>query len=257
MPINSDILNNAEQFRSKMFGGYESALSYTDPEFVQIFENFAFGDVVSASKIDDKTRLKAILASLIGAQGADAFRTMLPGALEIGVTPDEVKEIVYQATPYVGLARVLPYILIVNERLRGRSIRLPLSPKKTTTRAEHLQRGNDIQVEVFGEDMRNNWENASAESALVREWLAANCYGDYYTREGMSLGDREMITLCFLAAQGGCDDYVRSHAAGNMRIGNGKEFLVDILQNLIPYIGYPRVMKAIACVEAAAADTEQ
>ena len=254
MPFNSDIINDAEQFRTKLFGGYESALAYTDPEFVQIFENFAFGDVVAATKLDDKTRLTAILAALIGAQGADAFRTMLPGALEVGVEPDAVKEIVYQATPYVGLARVLPYILIVNETLRRRSVRLPLAPKKTTTRAEHLQRGNDIQVEVFGEHMRDNWEGGSEDTALVREWLAANCYGDYYTREGMDLKMREMITFCFLAAQGGCDDMVRTHAAGNMRIGNEKAFLVDVLQSLIPYIGYPRVLNALACVEEAAED---
>lgn len=256
MPHNSDIIVNAEQFRSKMFGGYESALSYTDPEFVQVFENFAFGDVVAASSLDDKTRLVAVLAALVGAQGADAFRTMLPGALEVGVEPCAVKEIVYQATPYVGLARVLPYILIVNETLRKRSVCLPLSSKKTTTRAEHLERGNDIQVEIFGEDMRNNWEQGPEDTALVREWIASNCFGDYYTREGLDLRTREMVTLCFLAAQGGCDAQVRVHAAGNLRIGNDKAFLIDVLRNLIPYIGYPRVQNAIACVEQAAAEQE-
>lgn len=251
MPLNSDIISDAEQFRTRMFGGYESALAYTDPEFVQIFENFAFGDVVKASNLDDKTRLTVILAALIGAQGADAFRTMLPGALEVGVEPETIKEIIYQATPYVGLARVLPYILIANETLRRRSLRLPLASQKTTTRAEHLECGNDIQVEVFGDHMRNYWENSSDVTALVHEWTASNCFGDYYTRGGMDLKTRELVTLCFLVAQGGCDEQVRVHVAGNMNIGNSKEMLVDVLRNLIPYIGYPRVMNGLTAIEAA------
>ena len=254
--MHSDIISDAEQFRARMFGGYESALAHTDPEFIQIFENFAFGDVPKQTKIDDKTRLTAILAALIGAQGADAFRTMLPGALEVGVEPETVKEVVYQAAPYVGLSRVLPYILITNETLRRRSVRLPLTEQKTTTRAEHLQRGNDIQVEVFGEHMRNFWEEGPEDTAHIREWLAANCFGDFYTRNGMELKMRELVTLCYLAALGGCDNQVRAHAAGDMRIGNDKEFLIDVMSNLVPYIGFPRVLNAIACIEDAAADMD-
>lgn len=252
--MHSDIIKDAENFRTKMFGGYDSALSHTDPEFIQVFENFAFGDVVAQTSIDDKTRLTAILAALIGAQGADAFRTMLPGALEVGVEPETIKELVYQAAPYVGLSRVLPYILITNETLRKRSVRLPLAPQKTTTRSEHLQRGNDIQVEVFGEHMRNYWEEGPEDTAHMRKWVAANCFGDFYTRNGADLKTREMITFCFLSALGGCDNQVRAHAAGNMRIGNSKEFLIDVLSNLVPYIGFPRVLNAIACVEDAVAD---
>lgn len=249
--MHRDIISDAEQFRAKMFGGYESALAYTDPEFVQIFENFAFGDVPKQTKIDDKTRLTAILASLIGAQGADAFRTMLPGALEVGVEPETVKEVVYQSAPYLGLSRVLPYILIVNETLRRRSIPLPLAEQKTTTRAEHLRRGNDIQVEVFGEHMRDFWEEGPRDTAHIREWLASSCFGDFYTRGGMDLKTRELVTLCYLVALGGCDEQAKAHAAGNMRIGNGKELLVDVMSNLVPYIGFPRVLNGIACIEAA------
>lgn len=255
--MHSDIIKDAESFRAKMFGGYESALSYTDPEFVQVFENFAFGDIPAQTSIDDKTRLTAILAALIGAQGADAFRTMLPGALEVGVEPEAVKEIVYQAAPYVGLARVLPYILITNETLRKRSVRLPLANQKTTTRAEHLERGNDIQVEIFGEHMRNYWEEDDEDIAHLRKWVAANCFGDFYTRGGLDLKTREVVTFCFLAALGGCDNQVRAHAAGNMRIGNDRAYLIDILSNLVPYIGFPRVLNAMACVEDAAADMEE
>lgn len=52
--------------------------------------------------------------------------------------------------------------------------------------------------------------------------MADNCFGDYYTRTGLSYAQREMITFCFLAAQGGCETQLTSHAAGNMKVGNDK-----------------------------------
>lgn len=80
----------------------------TDPEFIERFDNFAFNEVVNHDDLDDKTRFMAILATLLGCQGSDEFRAMLPPALNFGVTPIEVKEIVYQAVAYLGMGRVFP-----------------------------------------------------------------------------------------------------------------------------------------------------
>lgn len=75
---------------------------------------------------------------------------------------------------------------------------------------------------------------------------------DYYTRTGLDYKQREMITFCFLAAQGGCELQLTSHAAANMRIGNNKAFLIKIISQCLPYIGYPRSLNALRCVNDAA-----
>ena len=83
-------------------------------------------------------------------------------------------------------------------------------------------------------------------------WLAANCFGDYYTRTGLSLAQREMITFWFLMAQGGCEPQLTGHAQGNMNLGNDKAFLVRVVSQCLPYIGYPRSLNAITCINKAA-----
>ena len=55
-----------------------------------------------------------------------------------------------------------------------------------------------------------------------------------------------------MAAQGGCELQLTSHAMGNMRIGNGKAFLIGVVSQILPYIGYPRSLNALSCVNAAA-----
>ena len=112
----------------KIFPG----LAQTDPEFAQIFTSFAFGEVLDTTEpMDEPTRYLAILATLLGCQGLDAFRLMLPLALDGGLTPIEVKETVYQAAAYLGLGRILPFLGAVNEELTCRGIALPLEPQGT------------------------------------------------------------------------------------------------------------------------------
>lgn len=221
----------------------------TDPEFAERLEQFAFHEVVNeeGQQLDDVTRHMAVLAALLGCQGLDEFKLELARALDAGLTPVMVKEVVYQAVDYLGIGRVRPFLNAVNEILEERGIKLPLEGQATTTMENRLEKGAQAQVDIFGEGMKDAWKNGH-----INRWLAANCFGDYYTRTGLNLAQREMITFCFLAAQGGCEPQLTAHAGGNMNLGNDKEFLIKVVSQCLPYIGYPRSLNAINCVNKAA-----
>jgi len=238
----------SKKYHEKMFPGYVSKFLETDPEFIERFDNFAFDEVVNQNDLDDKTRFMAILATLLGCQGMDEFRAMLPAALNFGVTPVEIKEIVYQATAYLGIGRVFPFLQTLNEVLMAKGIKLPLESQANTTTEDRFEKGIQAQVDIFGEGMKEFYQSGPEESRHINYWLADNCFGDYYTRNGLDYNQREMITFCFLAAQGGCESQLRGHAAANMRIGNDKAFLIKIISQCLPYIGYPRSLNALRCV---------
>lgn len=128
-------------------------------------------------------------------------------------------------------------------------IELPLEGQETTNFENRLERGIETQAEIFGEHMKEAWK-----AGHINRWLAANCFGDYYTRTGLNLAQREMITFCFLSAQGGCEPQLIGHAKGNMNMGNDKEFLIKIVSQCLPYIGYPRSLNAMNCINKAAED---
>lgn len=246
----------AQRYHEKMFPGYESKFLETDPEFIERFDNFAFDEVVNQDDLDDRTRMMAILSVLIGCQGIDEFRAMLPAALNFGVTPVEAKEIVYQSVAYLGIGRVFPFLHATNEILVSRGVQLPLPGQATTTTENRLEAGIQAQVDIFGESMRDFWQSGPEESRHINRWLADNCFGDYYTRQGLNYKQREMITFCFLLAQGGCEPQLTSHAAANMRLGNDKLFLIKVISQCLPFIGYPRSLNALWCVNEAAAKSE-
>lgn len=248
--------NNAKNYHAKMFPGYDSDFLRTDPEFIEFFDNFAFDEVVNQDGLDDRTRFMAILAALLGCQGLDEYREILPAAMNFGVTPVEIKEITYQAVAYLGMGRVFPFLKACNEVLEAQGVSLPLEGQAATTAEKRREDGTQAQVDIFGEGMRDFWRSGPEESRHINCWLAANCFGDYYTRKGLDYRQREMITFCFLSAQGGCEPQLTSHAGANMRLGNDKAFLIKIISQCLPYIGYPRSLNALRCVNEAAKGIE-
>lgn len=242
----------AKSYCEKFFGAKELGLAETDPEFSDFFQNFAFDEVVNNDDLDDRTRMMAVLAALIGCQGLDTFEIVLPAALNAGVTPVEIKEIVYQAVAYLGIGRVLPFINKTNEIFEERGIELPLPRQATTGREDRLEKGEQTQVDIFGDGMKGFANSGPEESRHINRWLSDNCFGDYYTRTGLDNRQREMITFCFLLAQGGCEPQLTSHAAGNMMVGNDKGFLIQIISQCLPYLGYPRSLNGLRCVNEAA-----
>lgn len=223
----------------------------TDPEFMEKFEHFAFDEVVNeeGQQLNDVTRHMAIAATLIGCQGIDEFRTEVPRALDAGLTPVMLKEVVYQAVDYLGIGRVRPFLDAVNDILTARGVKLPLEGQATTTMEDRLEKGVQAQADIFGDHMKEAWK-----SGHINRWLADNCFGDYYTRTGLDLKQREMITFCFLAAQGGCEPQLIAHSKGNMNLGNDKAFLIRVVSQCLPYIGYPRSLNAVTCINKAAED---
>lgn len=226
--------------------------STEDPELYDFFNNFVFDEVASQGNIEERTKYLAILSSLLGCQGKELFEVMVKAALNANVTPVEIKEVVYQSVAYLGIGKVYPFLKMTNQVFKDNGIQLPLEPQSTTNSDTRLLAGAQTQVDIFGEHMAEFYKSGPEESRHINRWLAGNCFGDYYTRNGLNHQEREMITLCFLAAQGGCEPQLTSHADANIKVGNDKQFLIDVISQCMPFIGYPRTLNALRCINEAA-----
>ena len=142
---------------------------------------------------------------------------------------------------------MLHFLDALDSVLEERGVSLPLPAMGTTDESDRLGRGAAAQAEIFGEHMLEAWK-----AGFINRALAANCFGDYYTRGALDLRDRELITFCFLAAQGGCEPQLTAHARGNMNMGSSRETLLAVCVKCLPYIGYPRTLNAMTCVNKAA-----
>ncbi len=143
----------ARKNHEELFPSHVSTLAVTDPELIETFDNFAFDEVLRHGDLDIRTRLMIQLASMIACQALREYRIMLGAALAVGVTPVEVKEIVYQAVPYVGMAKVFDFIHATNDVLAERGVALPLPGQSTTTPENRAEKGLAIQKQIIGSEV--------------------------------------------------------------------------------------------------------
>lgn len=242
------ISEHAQRNHEELFPNHQSTLKVTDPELIESFDNFAFDEVIAHTKLDTKTRVILTLAALIGANGIAEFRVMAAGALNVGVSPVELKEILYQSVPYVGMARAFDFIHATNEVLTSRGVQLPVEGQSTTDAESRYEKGLAVQKSIFGSVIDDMHERSPKDQLHIQRFLSANCFGDYYTRDGLDLKLRELITLSILIALGGADSQVKGHIRGNVNIGNGRDVLLDVITQLLPWIGYPRTLNALGAL---------
>lgn len=242
--------------RAELFSGDASGLGATDPELIEIFDNFTFAEVLGYGDLDVKTRMMCILASCIAGAAQTEFRTMLEGALNVGVTPVEAKEVVYQAVPYVGMARTVDFVHIVNGVLTARGVALPLEGQSATSPETRFEKGLAVQKAIFGERIDAMRAAAPENQQHIQDYLSANCFGDYVSRGGLDAKVRELLTFSMLLTLGGCEPQLRGHIQGNLNVGNDKRTLLAVVTQLLPYAGYPRTLNAIACLNEAIPENE-
>ncbi|MGO9751468.1 MAG: carboxymuconolactone decarboxylase family protein [Solirubrobacteraceae bacterium] len=245
MPPNAEAQRNHDE----LFPDHISTLSVTDPELIEVYDNLAFDEILRHSSLDLRTRLMVQLASLIASQALSEYRVMLGAALRVGVTPVEVKEIVYQAVPYVGMAKVFDFIHTTNDVLTERGVELPLEGQSTTTPQTRMEKGLATQKQIVGDErVEQMYASAPEDEMHIQRLLSANCFGDHLARAGLDIQTRELLTFAMLVSLGGCDRQAKGHVAANLNVGNDRGILIAVATQLLPFIDYPRTLNALAAI---------
>jgi 4-carboxymuconolactone decarboxylase len=244
-------MNRVEKSKEKykqLFGNGVPASYATDPDFQDILSHFIFGEVFYQGHLDNKQRELITIVVLTANQTLPQLKAHVVAALNVGLTPVEIKEAVYQCAPYIGFPKTLNAINEVNEVFKSKNIALPIESQKQADEENRFDRGLSVQVEIFGETIAKMRGAAPSNQKHIQDYLSSSCFGDFYTRGGLDLKTRELLTLCIVSALGGCENQVKSHVQGNKNVGNDKETLITAITHCLPYMGFPRTLNALACV---------
>jgi 4-carboxymuconolactone decarboxylase len=244
-------MNRIEKSKEKfnqLFGEGVTAVRATDPDFQDILNHFIFGEVFYQGNLDDKMRELITLVVLTTNQTLPQLKAHVSAALNVGLTPVEIKEAVYQCAPYIGFPKTLNAINEVNEVFKSKNIALPIESQKQVNEENRFDKGVSVQVEIFGDIITKMQESTPSNQKHIQEYLSAFCFGDFYTRGGLDLKTRELLTFCIISALGGAEGQVKAHVQGNLNVGNDKETLITAITHCLPYMGFPRTLNALACV---------
>lgn len=243
-----DRVQVSKQIYGKMFGNKQVELSKTDPGFEKTMDRYIYGDIAHQAKITDKQRALVTLAVLTTNQNDVMLHDQVQGALNLGVTPLEIKETVYQTAPYIGFPKAVEALTIVNTVFKKNGIKMPLPEQGTVTEADRFERGLAVQKGIYGDRIDKMWASTPADLKHIQEDLSAFCFGDTYTRGTLGLKMREMLTLACITTLGGAEPQLKGHIVGNLKVGNDRRTIIATITQCSPYIGFPRTLNAIQCV---------
>ena len=223
-----------------------------EPELSAISQKLIYNDINKQIKLNTAKQELLTLVVLTANNTPEDIPAHVEVALRAGATPEQVHESIFQCTPYVGLPKVKAALERFDQVMEMLKIK-PCAPAGTTTDETRHDAGLALQRAIFGaENIDKMNAGAPADQKHINEYLSANCFGDYYTRKVLDVKERELITFTAIVTLGGCEPQAKAHAAANLSVGNTRQDLLDALTIALPYIGYPRTLNGLSCVNAAA-----
>ena len=221
----------------------------TDPEFMEILQRNIFGEIFFTGNLTHKEREMITVVSLATMQTLPQLKAHINAALNVGNTPLEIREAIYQCAPFIGFPKTLNAIGVFNEVAKERNIKLPLEKTGTTTDENRHFNGLEIQQKLYGDEVKKAMVKLPNEyKNVVPDTLTDFCFGDFYTRKGLDAKQRELLSLVILTAMG-AEKQIEAHVVGAMRAGNDKEKLLAAMVQAIPYIGLPNAMTTINMIK--------
>ena len=225
----SERITKTEQKFGELFGGKPVQDEGTDPEFMRILQRFIFGEVCYTGSLDNRLRELVTVTVLTVNQTLPQLKAHVGACLNVGLSPLEIREAVYQCVPFIGFPKTLNAIAAMNHVFTQKGIALPLEKAET-----------EIQHRLYGDEIARRYTWLPEDfSGKIPQWLTELCFGDFATRRGLEGKTRELLTVVILAALGGAETQVRSHTAGAIKAGNTMEEIISALSQALPYMGFP------------------
>jgi len=81
-------------------------------------------------------------------------------------------------------------------------------------------------------------------------YIVEFAFGEVYHRPGLSLRDRELITVAMLAAMGAREPQLDVHLRGALTVGVTRDELRELMIHLVPYAGFPAAINAMRRLQA-------
>lgn len=204
---------------NELFNDADIPSNIEDTELYDIVNNLVYGELYQQGQLTDADREMITLAALTTLGTNTMLKTHVYAALNAGLTPVEITETIYHCTPYVGAAKSLEAIAIVKDVFDEKGIPMPES-QATVTEESRWEDGKAAQTALFG-DLGDN-KPSQGEVRLGRSFLPDYCFGDFYTREGLTIEQHELLTWVCIATLGGAESQLTGHTNGNKNAGKSK-----------------------------------
>lgn len=111
--------------------------------------------------------------------------------------------------------------------------------------SERFKKGTEQLSAVDSTAGKNVIASLDAIAPDLGKYIIEFAFGDIYCRTGLSLPEREMITITSLLTAGGCEAQLEVHINGSLNVGISPGKIIETFMQCLPYTGFPKVLNAV------------
>ena len=237
-----------ENYRT-LFRGEALTGQGSDPEMMDILQKFIFGEVFTTGDLSLKQREMITCVTLATMQTLPQLKAHAGAALNVGVTPLELREAMYLTAPFIGFSKMLNAVSTVNEVFKERGISLPLENQTTVTEDNRHEQGAAIQDKLYHGGISGVLSGIPGNlDEDVSRFLTDYFFGEIYTRGTLDIPTKELLGYCILTTLE-AESQLQSHFHGNIKAGNSPQTVASAVIQTLPYIGFPAAIKALRIIK--------
>jgi len=232
------------------------------PDLATLAISFVYGEIYPRGHLTLKDRQLITVAALAALGNArPQLKFHLAGALNVGCSSEELVELMMHLVVYAGFPAGLNGVFAAQEVFRERGVAHAPAPSATPTadpaRDARFRAGWEALMYIDGHAGEKVIASLADLAPDLGRFIIEFGFGDIYTRPGLDLVQRELITVAALAAMGTAVPQLKVHVHGLLNVGGTRDQLVEALIHVAAYAGFPAAINALLAAKDVLAEREQ
>ncbi|MBV8047093.1 MAG: carboxymuconolactone decarboxylase family protein [Paludibacterium sp.] len=234
------------------------ALADIAPDLAHFTVAFGYGDVYARPGLTPRQRQLATIAALAALGNARPQLIFhLHGALNVGCTATEIIETLIHLAGYAGFPATLNGIFAAQEAFRAKGIAPQVETAAPRSTNERYDQGLAALKAIDGEAGQRVIDSLRDIAPDLGRFIIEFGFGDIYSRPGLDLVTREIVTLSALAAMGTASPQLNVHIHGLLNVGGTRTVLVETFIHIAVYAGFPAAINAMLTAKAVLAERDK
>ncbi len=110
---------------------------------------------------------------------------------------------------------------------------------------DRYQKGMDVLGRINSRAGKHVLESLTEIAPDMARWVVEFPYGDIYSRPGLDLKTRELITIASLTTLGYAKDELKAHVCNALNAGCSKQEISETMMQMCVYAGFPAAINAL------------
>ncbi|MDA1128070.1 MAG: carboxymuconolactone decarboxylase family protein [Chloroflexi bacterium] len=216
------------------------------PDLERIAGEFLFGSIWHRPALNDHQREMITLTCLTVLKRDNQVRRHLGNALNLGLTPIQIVEVLMHSSYYSGVPATLDALAIAKQVFAEKGV--DYTPQKVFDSSETpddlYNRGVARRVEYMGPPASGGAGPVTQAEREFNRLTTEYYWGSVWNRPGLELSERSICTMAALTALGR-EAQLASHIKGALNVGLSQEEIVEVFIHATFYCGLPATRSAI------------